>query len=46
MTLKRFSATSTLRKDQAGQALVLGMFMILAGLLGLYFMFNAGQSCL
>jgi Putative Flp pilus-assembly TadE/G-like len=43
MTLKRFSATSTLRKDQAGQALVLGMFMILAGLLGLYFMFNAGQ---
>jgi Putative Flp pilus-assembly TadE/G-like len=31
------------RGTQAGQALVLGLFMILAGLLGLYFMFNTGQ---
>jgi Putative Flp pilus-assembly TadE/G-like len=30
-------------KYQGGQALVLGLFMILAGLLGVYFMFNTGQ---
>jgi Putative Flp pilus-assembly TadE/G-like len=31
------------KRTQGGQALVLGLFMIVAGLLGLYLMFNTGQ---
>ncbi len=43
MKPKLNSLLASSRRTQAGQALVLGLFMILAGLLGLYFMFNTGQ---
>ncbi len=43
MKSKVYSLCLVGRRAQAGQALVLGLFMILAGLLGVYFMFNTGQ---